>query len=57
MPQLQPVPDLWKAEGLHQEIRSLPDLLSKYGFQGRNPRCGKGQLVKLVEIGYEELYG
>lgn len=44
-----------KAEGFHQEIRSLQDLLSKHGFEGRNPGRGKGQLVMLVENGNEEL--
>jgi hypothetical protein len=51
------MPDLRQAEGLHQEIRALPDLLPKHGLEGRDPGRSKGQLVELAKIGDKELIG
>jgi len=35
--------------GIPAEIRHLPNLLSEHGFEGRDPRCHKIELVDAGE--------
>jgi hypothetical protein len=42
---IQSVPDLWETQGILEEVRYLPDLLSGHGPSGRDPGCRQIQLV------------
>jgi hypothetical protein len=45
----EPVLALWKAEGIHQEVRSLQDLFPRSRLARRNPRGYQGELVREEE--------
>jgi len=41
---------MWEEQGIFAKIRHLPDLLSKYGFERRDPRGNQVKLVSRDEI-------
>ncbi len=48
--ELQPVSHMREVQGLSQEVRNLPNLLSQHGLEGRDTGCGEVQLVGCVEV-------
>jgi hypothetical protein len=50
---IQSLPDLWQTQGLLEEVRYVPDLLSRHGPPGRDPGRRQIQLVTGPQEGKE----